>query len=647
MDRAAASQAAGPALSLKIEPGLGADRLGLQRGRLSALRKPRKARAKMNADLALLEPETEDGPCAQELQRINESLQARERLLTASARASRLLLETPDVGVAIPGVLGLIGEAAGVDRVGLLQTRIGAAGEPLLVLMSEWTAKGVAPLLSDTKSCTCDERNCVPICDELRAGRSVCFNDGESLAGQGCSAIGGVGVRTKALVPIFVGGEFIGVVGFENTRQQRAIDAAELAALETAAGVIGAALHRERLVDDVRREREHIAEERMAELAKANAVIRGNLERLAGETDLHSFMGHMLLEATRQFDATSGSVIVLKDSLQEWRIVAHVCQGQVAKPSFTTSVPVPGSVFTARFGDLREPLYLDIASRTSEIWPGVREFHRRLGAVGVVMYPLVFGARSVGFLAMSFRRNAEDVTRSGLLVALAQQATLAVQLTRLAYSAKEAAVLMERTRIGQEIHDGLAQAFTGILLQLGAVEEFPSCRKRGSELAVTLARIRELARDGLAEARRSVMALRLDQTRRAGLELALRQLAERSTVPGGVTATFEGGGFATGLKPEHEHELLRIAQEAVSNAVRHARPHTVSITMIEESGQLVLAVADDGVGMEQSPELSARQGFGLSSMRQRASAIGGDWQIESAPGRGTRVSVRMLLKRAA
>jgi len=231
-------------------------------------------------------------------------------------------------------------------------------------------------------------------------------------------------------------------------------------------------------------------------------------------------------------------------------------------------------------------------------------------------------------------------------VALAQQATLAVQLTRLAYSAKEAAVLMERTRIGQEIHDGLAQAFTGILLQLGAVEEFPSCRKRGSELAVTLSRIRELARDGLAEARRSVMALRLDQTRRAGLELALRQLAERSTVPGGVTCTFDGGGITTGLKPEHEHELLRIAQEAVSNAVRHARPHMVRITMTEESGHLILSVADDGVGMEQSPELSARQGFGLASMRQRASAIGGDWRIESEAGRGTRVSVHMI-KRAA
>jgi signal transduction histidine kinase len=599
----------------------------------------------MNADVALLEPIAEISPCAEELQRINESLQARERLLTASARASRLLLEAPDVGIVIPGVLGLIGEAAHVDRVSLFQTRTGPAGERLLVLTSEWTAQGVASLPSGT-TCTCDERNCIPICDELRAGRSVCFNDGESFAARGCSAIGGVGAKTKALVPIFVGGEFIGVVGFENTRQQRAIDAAELAALETAAGVIGAALHRERLVDDVRREREHIADERMAELAKANAVIRGNLERLAGETDLHSFMGHMLLETARQFDAASGAVIVLKDSLQEWRIVAHVRDGQLGQPPYATSVPVAGSIFTARYADLREPLYINIATQMAESWPGLLAFQRRQGAVGTVLYPLVFGARSVGFLAMSFRRNAEDVTRSGLLVALAQQATLAVQLTRLAYSAKEAAVLMERTRIGQEIHDGLAQAFTGILLQLGAVEEFPPCRKRGSELAVTLSRIRDLARDGLAEARRSVMALRLDQTRRAGLELALRQLAERSTVPGGVTCTFEGVGIATGLKPEHEHELLRIAQEAVSNAVRHARPHTVRITMTEESGRLILAVADDGVGMEQSPELSARQGFGLSSMRQRASAIGGDWQIESEPGHGTRISVRMM-RRAA
>ena len=645
--RAPGTQGESAPLPLKIERSVRSGRTRSRRARLSdlpleSLRVP----PDMNANVVVLEPEAQATPCAEKLSEINESLRARERLLTASARASRLLLEAPDVRAAIPSVLGLIGEAAHVDRVSVMETRTGPQGEPLLVVVSEWTGPGVTPYLHDTCSFSCDERDFSSVFAQLRAGRSVCLSPSETPGGRAAAGIEGVDTKTKAIVPIFVASEFIGVVGFDNTRQQRAIDASELAALETAAGVIGAALHRERLVDDVRRERERAAEERVTELAKANAVIRGNLERLAGQTDLHSFMGHMLLEATRQFEAISGAVIVLKDSLQEWRVVAHVREGELAQPSFAVSVPVNGSPFTAQFGDLRGPLYLNIDRVDSDIWPGVLAFYRSEGAVGTVIYPLVFGARSVGFLVLTFQRHAEDVQKSELLVALAQQATLAVQLTRLAYSAKEAAVLMERTRIGQEIHDGLAQAFTGILLQLGAVEEFPSCRKRGSELGLTLSRVRELARDGLAEARRSVMALRLDQTRRAGLEIALRQLADRSTVAGGITCTFEGGGISTGLRPEHEHELLRIAQEAVSNAVRHARPHHVHISMTDQDADWELAVADDGVGMEQGPAVYAREGFGLSSMRQRAGAIGGEWRIESTPGAGTRVSVRML-KRAS
>src|SRR6202045_2450866 len=645
--RAAGAEGGSASLPLKIERAVRSGRTRARRARLSdlpleSLRVP----PDMNANVALLEPEAQAAPCAEKLSEINESLRARERLLTASATASRMLLEASDVRAAIPRVLGLIGEAAHVDRVSVMETRTGPQGEPLLVVASEWTGPGVIPYLDDAAMSTCDERNFSAVCSELRAGRSVCLSKSDSAAEYASAGFEGIGTKTKAIVPIFVASEFIGVVGFDNTRQRRAVDSAELAALETAAGVIGAALHRERLVDDVRRERERAAEERAAGLATANAVIRANLERLAGQTDLHSFMGHMLLEATRQFDAASGAVIVLKDSLQQWRIVAHVRDGQLGEPPFAASVPVNGSPFTARFAELREPMYLEVARQDTELWPGVLAFHRGEGAVGTVVYPLVFGARSVGFVVLTFKRNAEDGQKSELLVALAQQATLAVQLTRLAYSAKEAAVLVERTRIGQEIHDGLAQSFTGILLQLGAVEEFPSCKKRGSELAVTLSRIRELARDGLSEARRSVMALRLDQTRRPGLEIALRQLADRSTVPGGATCTFEGGGTAPGLRPEHEHELLRIAQEAVSNAVRHAHPHTVRITMADEPAHWELAVADDGVGMQEQPDVYAREGFGLSSMRQRAGAIGGEWQIDSQPGAGTRVRVR-IEKRAS
>ena len=318
---------------------------------------------------AALKPEPEAAPCPDKLRRINESLQARDRLLTASARASRLLLEAADVKAAIPGVLGLLGEAARVDRVSLMQACAGPDGERLLAVVSEWTAEKGTVAFPEAPLCVLDEASYPRVCAELRAGRSVYLSKGEISTGH-VSAIEGIGTQTKAIVPIFVAGEFNSVVGFDNTRQQRAIDAAELAALETAAGVIGAALHRERLVDDVRRERERAAEQRVAELAKANAVIRGNLERLAGETDLHSFMGHMLLEVARQFDAAAADVIVLKDSLQEWRIVAHVCDGQLQQPPYATSLPVAGSQFTARYADLREPLYVDVASMVTGTWPG-------------------------------------------------------------------------------------------------------------------------------------------------------------------------------------------------------------------------------------------------------------------------------------
>jgi len=115
----------------------------------------------MNAHVALLEPQAQ--PCGEELTRINESLQARERLLSASASASRLLLEAPDVRAAIPRVLGIIGEAAHVDRVNVMETRTGPHGEPLLVVVSEWTAplpREISVPTAQTSSCEIAATSC-------------------------------------------------------------------------------------------------------------------------------------------------------------------------------------------------------------------------------------------------------------------------------------------------------------------------------------------------------------------------------------------------------------------------------------------------------------------------------------------------------
>jgi signal transduction histidine kinase len=96
-----------------------------------------------------------------------------------------------------------------------------------------------------------------------------------------------------------------------------------------------------------------------------------------------------------------------------------------------------------------------------------------------------------------------------------------------------------------------------------------------------------------------------------------------------------------GLAPEYQHELLRIAQEAVSNALRHAHPARVIIVLNEDAAQWTLAVRDDGRGMTLMPELYAQQGYGLANMRERAGAIGGKFEITSRPGEGTRVEVHL------
>src|ERR1700759_5081707 len=120
--------------------------------------------------------------CEEEFTQISESLQRREGLLAASAKASRLLLEAPDVRGVVPDVLRQIGEAAGVDRVNLMLSQPGPGGEPLLVLASEWVADGVVPHIEDPGMCTCDERDFSAVCSELRAGRSVCLSKNESAA---------------------------------------------------------------------------------------------------------------------------------------------------------------------------------------------------------------------------------------------------------------------------------------------------------------------------------------------------------------------------------------------------------------------------------------------------------------------------------
>jgi signal transduction histidine kinase len=569
-------------------------------------------------------------------------LQQRERLLGASAQASRLLLEAPDAMKAMPEVLRLLGEAAHVDRTALAFAEIGPNGEKWLKIKAEW--------INDSIDCQCDNPEGVAwkeprsdqFCSVLQAGKSVVFCP-DAMQGFDGVSITSDKARTSAIVPILVDGDYVGAIGFDDWQRVREFDSSIVSALEIAAGLVGAALHRERLLETVRIERERAAEERLTQLGRANTLLRENLVRLARDPEPQDFVSNILLDAIRQMDAAAAYAIGFDPAANHWRCFVHVENGHAGPPPFQVTVAPEETRIAEILKEFKEPVFYPLEPLDRLLWPGVAEWHAREGHKSAYLLPLIYGdGASKGCIGLVFRHG-EGLTaeRAELALAVAHQVTLCIGLKKLGMAAKNAAVLAERNRIGQEIHDGLAQGFTGILMQLGAAEEAMHECARNSPLPAILTRIRDLAKEGLAEARRSVMALRPDQTRRVGLELALRALAERSTVDGRVTCSFEGAMSGDGLAPERQHELLRIAQEAVSNAMRHAHPGKVLILLEEEAAMWRLSVVDDGRGMTLMPELYASQGYGLNNMRERAGAIGGDFHIDSKPGEGTRVMVTL------
>jgi signal transduction histidine kinase len=193
-------------------------------------------------------------------------------------------------------------------------------------------------------------------------------------------------------------------------------------------------------------------------------------------------------------------------------------------------------------------------------------------------------------------------------------------------------VVEERTRFAREIHDTLAQGFTGIMMQLNAAEQRLS---EGSEAREYIGKARDLARESLDQARRSVSALRMgvlaDSTLQSAIEQVGRQLVTGSKVK--FEAAAEGSPYPLG--EGREANLLRIAQEALTNAVRHSGADRISVRLAYQPGSATLEVEDNGRGMGDLP----REGFGVEGMRERVRQIGGEIDVRSHSGRGTRIIV--------
>jgi signal transduction histidine kinase len=225
-----------------------------------------------------------------------------------------------------------------------------------------------------------------------------------------------------------------------------------------------------------------------------------------------------------------------------------------------------------------------------------------------------------------------------LLLALIVGMVVLVQKLRLSRAEREfKAVLGERTRIAREIHDTLAQGYVGISVQLEVLAELLKISKVEAA-AKHLDLTRDYVREGLADARQSIWALRSQDSGETTLPVRLRRLAE-SAAGAGLEASFSVYGAYRPLPPGTEQEILRIAQEAIHNVKKHAQATTLTVQLEYRPGEIALEVRDDGKGFDAAAATLAGQ-YGLTGMKERAKAIGGALEITSESGGGTTVRLR-------
>lgn len=204
--------------------------------------------------------------------------------------------------------------------------------------------------------------------------------------------------------------------------------------------------------------------------------------------------------------------------------------------------------------------------------------------------------------------------------------------------ARYSAVLAERNRISQDIHDTFAQNLAGIALQLDSMtmqlEEIPQSLKERLDEACNLTRY------SLAEVRRAVGDLRADELAREELPAALPAIARRMAANSAVEPSIQVVGTPKRLNPVTEKNLLRIFQEALANALKHANAQAIDVELRYEREDLVLRVRDDGRGFDAEMAIPLGIGhYGLTGMRERTERIGGRLTLRSAPGEGTELLI--------
>jgi signal transduction histidine kinase len=438
---------------------------------------------------------------------------------------------------------------------------------------------------------------------------------------------------------MFVGDRWIGAIAFSHTEPSPDYppDRWELAL--ALGNQIALALELQRLGEAARdaalaEERVAAARERAEAVERTAETLRLSLDLLAAEPELGRFLGHVLRAANARLNVRRSTLWLHEPTLNVNRLHMACHDGHITVDPLDANghaILAPPRDFRSwrQLVEGRAPIAFDDAPNNPDILE-IQDAMRSQGVRSLLIVPLMLGPEILGVIALyNIERESWTEDEINLAKALGHQATLALQLTRLATRAREGAILEERNRLAREIHDTLAQGFAAIRMQLDLVRGDPDLPPKAAQ-ALDFAH--QIAGENLVEARRSMAVLKsarpsLGASLSAAIE-GVRRLGHTRVVAVLAAATPEP-------PPDVAHELLRIGQEAMLNAVRHAEASTLRITLAGiPGGGVQIAVVDDGKGFDSS---RIGKGFGLAGLRERATAINAELAIVSEPGGGTEV----------
>src|SRR5438128_428147 len=385
-------------------------------------------------------------------------------------------------------------------------------------------------------------------------------------------------------------------------------------------------------------------------LRASEQVARGQVEALSYSLDVlatapapDKFLGQMLSTVGRLLGAQSVILWLLDQSndslvLRAWAEGTNFAKADpehpfIKNPSSWKEDPGLRELFFSG-----APVACEDIDRDPDISKELREYLKSGGTKKFLRIPTLVGGQVQGFIGV--RHGDRPPYRSEeieLAQALAHQAMLAIQLNEFDEQSRKAAILEERNRMARDIHDTLAQGFTGVIVQLEAAEDAIACCRR-NEANEHLQRAGELARRSLNEARRSVHALRPQALQGGNFWEALKGIIKNTTVGTALHTTFNLRGKMRHLPLVWQENLLHIGQEALTNALKYAHPRNFETRLTFKTKELRLELRDDGDGFKVKDR---HDGFGLAGMRERVERMGGNVKITSSRGKGTKVIVTL------